>query len=97
MNVAMFCIAAALGGGIFKTNIAVMVPLGTDYSPLTLGGQWWRLLSSIFLHFGFFHMALNMTALYVNGRVAERIFGTTRYLFIYRSLLCMNVRAAGLG
>jgi membrane associated rhomboid family serine protease len=60
-----------------------MIRLGTDYTPLTLGGQWWRLLTSIFLHFGLFHVALNMWALYVNGLVAERIFGSVRYLAIY--------------
>jgi rhomboid protease GluP len=60
-----------------------MIRLGTDYTPLTLAGRWWRLLTSTFLHFGLFHIALNMWALYVNGRVAERIFGSLRYLVIY--------------
>ncbi len=60
-----------------------MIRFGTDYTPLTLAGQWWRLLTSIFLHFGLFHIAFNMWALYVNGRVAERIFGSPRYLVIY--------------
>jgi rhomboid protease GluP len=82
-NAIMFVIATALGGGLLVSDPAVMIRLGTDYTPLTLGGQWWRLLTSTFLHFGLLHIALNMWALYVNGLVAERIFGSVRYLVIY--------------
>jgi membrane associated rhomboid family serine protease len=82
-NALMFVIATALGGGLLVADPAVMIRLGTDYTPLTLGGQWWRLLTSTFLHFGLLHIALNMWALYVNGIVAERIFGSVRYLAIY--------------
>ncbi|HEX4210628.1 MAG TPA: rhomboid family intramembrane serine protease, partial [Candidatus Binataceae bacterium] len=79
INVAMFVIATLLGGGLFVVNPEVMIRLGTDYTPLTFGGQWWRLLTSTFLHFGLFHIALNMWALYVNGLLAERIYGSARY------------------
>jgi rhomboid protease GluP len=83
VNVMMFVIATALGGGLIKVNPEVMIGLGTNYNPLTLGGQWWRLLTSVFLHFGLLHLAFNMLALYVNGLMAERIFGSLRYLVIY--------------
>ena len=82
-NALMFVIATAVGGGLLVSDPAVMIRLGTDYTPLTLSGQWWRLLTSTFLHFGLLHVALNMWALYVNGLVAERIFGSVRYLAIY--------------
>jgi membrane associated rhomboid family serine protease len=82
-NVLMFVVATALGGGLLISDPAVMIRLGTDYTPLTWSGQWWRLLTSTFLHFGLLHIALNMWALYVNGLVAERIFGSVRYLAIY--------------
>lgn len=83
VNVLLFVVVTELGGGVFKVDPQVMIRLGTNYTPLTMAGQWWRLLTSIFLHFGLFHVALNMWALYVNGRVAERIFGSSRYLVIY--------------
>jgi membrane associated rhomboid family serine protease len=83
INVLMFIIATVLGGGLIKVNPDVMIGLGTDYTPLTMGGQWWRLLTSVFLHFGLLHVAFNMLALYVNGLMAERIFGSVRYLVIY--------------
>ena len=83
INVLMFIIATVLGVGLIKVNSEVLIGLGTDYTPLTMGGQWWRLLTSIFLHFGLLHVAFNMLALHVNGLMAERIFGSVRYLVIY--------------
>lgn len=83
INVVVFLIAVAMGGGVLAPNLDVMVRLGSDYTPLTLGGQWWRLFTSTFLHFGLIHLAFNMWALYVNGLVAERIFGSSRFLLIY--------------
>jgi membrane associated rhomboid family serine protease len=83
INVLMFVIATSLGGGLLVANPQVMIRLGTDYTPLTLGGQWWRLLTSTFLHFGLLHILFNMWALYVTGLLAERIFGSVRYLLIY--------------
>jgi membrane associated rhomboid family serine protease len=83
VNVVMFLIAAALGGGIFVPNAEVMIRLGSDYTPLTAAGEWWRLLTSTFLHFGILHLAFNMWALWVNGVLVERLYGSTRYLMLY--------------
>jgi membrane associated rhomboid family serine protease len=83
INVVMFVIAAALGGGIFVPNGDVLIRLGSDYTPLTASGEWWRLLTSVFLHFGIVHLAFNMWALWVNGVLAERLYGSTRYLTLY--------------
>ncbi len=82
-NVAVFIFGLAMGAGLISPDARVMIKLGTNLTPLTLDGQWWRLLISMFLHFGLLHIAFNMLALYVNGTVAERIFGSLRYLVIY--------------
>jgi membrane associated rhomboid family serine protease len=82
-NCVVFASAAALGAGIFSPDGEVIARIGSDFTPLTVGGQWWRLLTSTFLHFGLFHLAFNMWALYANGPLAERIFGSARYLLIY--------------
>jgi membrane associated rhomboid family serine protease len=83
VNVAVFLVVVAMGGGFVAPNPEVMIRLGSDYTPLTLGGEWWRLFTSTFLHFGLIHLAFNMWALYANGILAERIFGSSRYLLIY--------------
>jgi hypothetical protein len=48
-----------------------------------MSGQWWRLVTSMFLHFGVMHLAFNMLALWVFGVLAERLFGNVRFLAIY--------------
>jgi membrane associated rhomboid family serine protease len=46
-------------------------------------GEWWRLLSCCFVHFGFMHLAMNMLGLYVVGPLVERMWGHWRFLAIY--------------
>jgi membrane associated rhomboid family serine protease len=46
-------------------------------------GEWWRLLTSAFLHYGITHLALNMLALFWLGRILEEVIGSLRYLLLY--------------
>ncbi len=50
---------------------------------LVAGGEWWRLLSSMFLHSGFVHLAVNMISLYFLGSFVEEAFGRGRFLALY--------------
>jgi rhomboid protease GluP len=47
------------------------------------GGEVWRLLTSLFLHSGFVHIAFNMVALYFLGTLAESAFGHWRFFALY--------------
>jgi rhomboid protease GluP len=48
-----------------------------------IDGQWWRLLTAGFVHFGFLHLLLNVVFLYLIGRFVEPMWGHFRYLLIY--------------
>jgi rhomboid protease GluP len=60
--------------------------LGGLYSPLLQVGEWWRLVSAQFLHWGLAHLALNMLGLWYIGRTVEALVGALRFIVAY--LLC---------
>lgn len=60
-----------------------LVEWGSNVGRLTRGGQWWRLVSSMFLHGSLLHLVFNMLALWQVGRLTERIFGSTRFVALY--------------
>ncbi len=57
--------------------------LGMKAAEGILAGQWWRLLTPIWLHGGLFHLAFNMYALYALGSQLEPLYGHTRFLSLY--------------
>jgi rhomboid protease GluP len=61
----------------------LMVHFGANFGPYTLSGQWWRLLSYMFLHGGFFHIAMNMWCLWNLGALCESLYGRFTYAAIY--------------
>lgn len=61
-----------------------LVKWGSNLPRMTLGaGEWWRLLSSAFLHGNLVHLAMNMFALWQAGQLVERIFGSLRFAGLY--------------
>jgi rhomboid protease GluP len=81
-NVAMFCVEVALGADVMSPTAPKMITLGADFAPLTLHGEPWRLVSSMFLHFGIIHLAMNMLCLY-QGRVVEHAYGPAGFAALY--------------
>lgn len=69
------------------TETGFMIEKGAMYAPLILEGrQYYRLFTSIFMHFGFSHLLNNMLVLFVLGDNLERALGKVKYLIFY--LLC---------
>jgi rhomboid protease GluP len=82
-NVLVFVLIATQGGGWFIPDPRVLVHWGSNFGPATLNGEWWRLFTSMFLHFGLMHLAVNMWVLWRMGCLTERMFGSLHYLFLY--------------
>ena len=100
--VIMFLLMTIDGG---STNTITLLKYGANLDVLTKNGQYFRLITSAFLHIGFFHLLFNMYALYIIGSQIESFYGKIKYIAIYLisalsgSLLSMafshNVVSAG--
>jgi rhomboid protease gluP len=81
LNIIVFFVVEALGS---TEDLSDMLLFGASYTPLILGkAQYWRLVSSIFLHFGIMHLSNNMVGLYVIGDQVERAIGSFKFIIIY--------------
>ncbi|MDD6432094.1 MAG: rhomboid family intramembrane serine protease [Lactobacillaceae bacterium] len=74
-------LAMTLAGG--STNPAVLVRFGALQPELLRAGQWWRLITPVFVHIGFTHLLINSLTLYFLGLYIEQLFGHWRMLVIY--------------
>jgi rhomboid protease GluP len=86
---ALLIVAILIGFGIEIHKGALRDPrvltyLGAIWAPLILGeGEWWRLLSAMFLHGDGLHLLMNLIALFQLGSLYELMFGTKRFTIIY--------------
>ncbi len=62
---------ALTGVNILLPDNESLLSWGANFKPITLEGQWWRLLTSCFLHIGVFHLLMNMYALVYIGLMLE--------------------------
>jgi len=83
INALVFICVALSGGGVWSPNVVVLRGWGTMYGPAVRAGEWWRLVSACFLHFGLLHLVMNMITLAFVGAFAEREFGGPRFALMY--------------
>jgi len=82
INIAAFVVDLALAGRI-TTGTDVEPGRGVLFAYGVYAGEWWRLVTSGFLHYGFFHLGLNMFVLYRIGPQIEQLLGQVQYLALY--------------
>ncbi len=83
INIGIFIIMVARGVPLINPTAAHVLPWGADYGPYTLGGQYWRLITAMFLHFGIIHLLGNMWCLWSLGQLAEKLLGSISVLGLY--------------
>lgn len=83
LNVLVFVFMLFGGAGFWHSPNTVQLTWGANFAPATADGQWWRLGTAMFLHFGALHLGMNMLALWDGGKLVERMFGGVRFLAIY--------------
>ncbi len=86
--IATLILATVLTGrfldNLIEIHPEVLYLMGAKHNrAILLGGQYYRLVTSMFLHGGILHLLFNMYALYILGDLVEKIYGVKKYLLIY--------------
>lgn len=82
-NILVFIAMLIDGAGFWHSPNGVQLAWGANFGPATQDGQWWRLASAMFLHFGVLHLVLNLWSLWDAGQLVERMYGHFRFACIY--------------
>lgn len=71
----------SINGG--SENTITLIQYGAKVNELIYLGEWWRLVTPMFLHIGFSHLVLNSLIIYFLGAEVEMIIGHLRYFILY--------------
>ncbi|RYE19208.1 MAG: rhomboid family intramembrane serine protease, partial [Sphingobacteriaceae bacterium] len=83
INTAIYALMAIIGLGFISFKGQDLLHWGANYGPLVRQGEWWRLMTNIFLHGGLMHLLANMYGLLFIGIFLEPVLGTKRFLSFY--------------
>jgi membrane associated rhomboid family serine protease len=84
INAVLFLAQMSTGGGVIRTTTGLTFE-GLLFGPFVADGEYWRLLTSGFLHANLPHVLFNSWALWVFGPLVEALFGRWKMLGIYLS------------
>lgn len=90
-NLILFILMILNGAGIIDPQTNIHIQWGSNFSPLTLSGDSWRLLTNLFIHFGILHLVMNLYALWNIGIYLEHLLGKLNFVALY---LCCGVTAS---
>lgn len=82
INVAVYLLELGAGGEVNGTGNEIFTK-GVLFGPFVADGEYWRLFTAMFLHYGPFHLGMNMLALWWFGAAIEQALGRGRYLMLY--------------
>lgn len=83
INLLVFIAMACSGLGFLSFTSGDLLTWGGNFRPLILQGQYWRLITNMFLHGGLMHLLLNMYGLMFVGIFLEPLLGLKKYTTIY--------------
>jgi len=83
INLIVFTIMIAAGVHIMSPKIVDLLAWGANYAPKTTDGEWWRLVTSNYLHIGIIHIAFNMWVFWSIGQFVERLVGNLGFFLVY--------------
>jgi membrane associated rhomboid family serine protease len=87
LNAIAFLPLLAGGAGVGTGGSSPVLLDGALWGPAVAAGEWWRLVTSGFLHFGLMHLLFNVFALYLLGGMVEPALGRARFVVLYFTAL----------
>ncbi|MCI0337179.1 MAG: rhomboid family intramembrane serine protease [Acidobacteria bacterium] len=88
-NFVIYLLMASVAGGnfleglVFMNDPGTLIAFGAKTNELLERGEWFRLITPIFIHGGLLHIASNSYAIWVIGPIVEKLYGSARFLLIY--------------
>ncbi len=89
LNIVVFIAMVASGVHILNPEEQDILSWGANYQPLTYAGEWWRIVTSCFIHIGVLHLLFNMYALMYVGMLLEPLIGSFRFATAYLLAGCV--------
>jgi membrane associated rhomboid family serine protease len=83
INVLVYLVTVSQGGGLNAPGGQLFFDGALIGAAIDQNGEWYRLVTAMFLHASFIHLLFNMLALYWLGSVVEQAIGTGRFLLVY--------------
>src|SRR5262249_24902067 len=83
INALVYILMVAHGVSPLDPKGTDIVHWGGQYGPFIFAGQWWRLLTAVFVHVGRIHIFMNMLCLWGLGPLAEKLMGRVSFFFAY--------------
>jgi rhomboid protease GluP len=83
LNILVYLLMVASGADFLDPDAKTLFNWGGNLGHKTANGEWWRLLTAVFLHGGLMHMLMNMYALVFVGLILEPALGTLRFATTY--------------
>ena len=83
INILVFLAMVCSGLGVTSFDTHALLAWGANYFPFVEQGQWFRLITSMFVHAGLMHLAVNLYGLLLAGVLLEPLLGKARFVFLY--------------
>ncbi|MEL6178887.1 MAG: rhomboid family intramembrane serine protease, partial [Myxococcota bacterium] len=83
--VGVYVLMGLVAGGtaIIAPSVYTLIHFGAMFPPYIVEGQWWRLVTALFLHGDLMHLGFNLYGLWILGPLIENSFGRARYLWAF--------------
>jgi|GEM_PF-970089 membrane associated rhomboid family serine protease len=83
LNVGVFVAMVLQGSDLWQPTVNQLIEWGANFGPQTASGEWWRTITSVFVHIGLLHLFCNLFVLRDIGPLVERLVGSKLFLIGY--------------